>query len=279
MARRRSSNADDFFDACCGLFQILPPWTSIPGAIVVFLFPTWLFGRIQFPGFKEPPFLILGMILGGFGAIACLLGGFKSWQRRNRQQEFVGETVDLNWVNRLSWQEFEQQLASVYRQDGYLVEEFGGSGPDGGVDLRLTRGNERVLVQCKHWKSWKVGVPVVRELYGVLMAEGATKAILITSGRISGEAETFAEGKPMELVSGDELLVLLRRFQRKLAVSLGQPIPEAKAPAFQTVSTAPACPRCGEGMLIRVAKKGANAGGEFWGCPKFPRCNGTRPKA
>jgi restriction system protein len=277
MARRHSSRDETFLGVCLGLFELLHWSLSIPGAIIAFLVPTYFLGSISIPGLKGSPLLTLGIIMGGFGALACLAGGFKSWQRRNRQQAFVGETVDLGWVNRLSWREFERQLASVYRQDGYQVEECGGSGPDGGVDLRLTRGNERVLVQCKHWKSWKVGVPVVRELYGVQMAEGATKAIVITSGRISREAETFAEGKPMELVSGDDLLVLLRRFQRKLAVSLGQSVPEAMAPKLQSASTAPACPRCGEGMLLRVARKGANAGGEFWGCGKFPCCNGTRP--
>lgn len=276
MARRRRSPAEDLIEVCVSVFQVLPPWASILGAALAFGVPTYLFGRIQIPGLKDAPFQTVGMVVGGLGALACLVGGFKSWHRRNRQQSFVGDEVDLSWVNRLSWREFEQQLAEVYRQDGYSVEECGGNGPDGGVDLRLSRGQERVLVQCKHWKSWKVGAPVVRELYGVQMAEGADKAILITSGRISREASEFAEGKPMELVSGDDLLVLLRRFQRRLAVSLGQPVPEATVPAFQTVSTAPACPRCGEGMLIRVAKKGANSGGEFWGCCRFPSCKGTR---
>ena len=35
---------------------------------------------------------------------------------------------------------------------------------------------------------------------------------------------------------------------------------------------APACPKCGKPMLLRVAKKGANVGNEFWGCPDYPTC-------
>ncbi len=34
----------------------------------------------------------------------------------------------------------------------------------------------------------------------------------------------------------------------------------------------PACPKCGSKMILRTAKSGANAGGQFWGCPNFPRC-------
>lgn len=40
-------------------------------------------------------------------------------------------------------------------------------------------------------------------------------------------------------------------------------------------ATAPSCPKCGAIMLLRTAKSGANAGGQFWGCPNFPRCRTT----
>ncbi len=36
------------------------------------------------------------------------------------------------------------------------------------------------------------------------------------------------------------------------------------------------CPKCGASMLERVAGKGANKGGKFWGCSQFPQCRGTR---
>ena len=276
MARQRSSRNDSILDGCFGIFEMLPPWMCLPGAAVAFFIPTYLLGRVSIPGVKGQPFLQIGMALGGLSAIACLFGGFRSWKKRQRQQSFVGEQVDTGWVERLSWQEFEQQLAAVYRQEGYRVEECGGSGPDGGVDLRLTRGTERVLVQCKHWKSWKVGAPVVRELYGVQVAEGATKSILITSGDISREAFAFAEGKPMELVNGDDLQVLLRRFQRDLATSLGKVAPEPPKVVKAESASAPACPNCGGNMVLRVARKGANAGEEFWGCQQYPRCKGIR---
>ncbi|MBR5081453.1 MAG: four helix bundle suffix domain-containing protein [Bacteroidales bacterium] len=42
-------------------------------------------------------------------------------------------------------------------------------------------------------------------------------------------------------------------------------------------SYAPACPKCGKPMIKRVAKKGVNAGKEFWSCSLYPNCDGTRP--
>ncbi|MFY0665462.1 MAG: topoisomerase DNA-binding C4 zinc finger domain-containing protein [Natronospirillum sp.] len=32
------------------------------------------------------------------------------------------------------------------------------------------------------------------------------------------------------------------------------------------------CPRCGSGMVLRKASRGANAGKKFWGCSGYPKC-------
>ena len=40
--------------------------------------------------------------------------------------------------------------------------------------------------------------------------------------------------------------------------------------------SSPDCPKCSGGMTLRTARKGANAGGQFWGCLKYPKCNGTK---
>ncbi len=35
------------------------------------------------------------------------------------------------------------------------------------------------------------------------------------------------------------------------------------------------CPKCGSSMVLRKTKRGQNAGSEFWGCSKFPKCRGV----
>ena len=37
----------------------------------------------------------------------------------------------------------------------------------------------------------------------------------------------------------------------------------------------PACPLCKGLMVLRTAKKGSNAGSQFWGCAGYPKCKGT----
>ena len=39
----------------------------------------------------------------------------------------------------------------------------------------------------------------------------------------------------------------------------------------------PQCPKCGQPMVKRTARRGANAGSEFWGCSEFPRCRAILP--
>jgi len=45
-------------------------------------------------------------------------------------------------------------------------------------------------------------------------------------------------------------------------------IPEPAGPHEDTLI----CPRCGERLVLRVAKKGANAGKNFYGCSNYPKC-------
>ena len=49
---------------------------------------------------------------------------------------------------------------------------------------------------------------------------------------------------------------------------------QTKSASFEA-DQPPSCPRCNQTMVRRTAKKGRNAGGEFWGCPEFPKCRGV----
>lgn len=219
--------------------------------------------------------------------------------RRYQRRQLLESQRSIETLRALSWREFERLVGEAYRRQGYTVVERGGSGGDGGVDLELHRGPEKIAVQCKRWKTWTVGAPVVRELLGAMVAEGATAGIVVTSGRFTRDAIGFARGKPITLVDGPQLLALVQSVQTAIQTSVPPyagvppagpassqhlpaaeqpPAPAQSLPATQTaVATAPHCPACGTIMVRRTARKGVNAGQEFWGCPDYPRCRGTRP--
>ena len=48
------------------------------------------------------------------------------------------------------------------------------------------------------------------------------------------------------------------------------------APKAQAAPSAPRCPHCKKTMVVKVARSGARAGGDFWGCVDYPKCRGIR---
>ncbi|MGI0129094.1 MAG: restriction endonuclease [Thermoplasmata archaeon] len=66
----------------------------------------------------------------------------------------------------------------------------------------------KVVIQAKRYKH-TVGVSAVRDLFGTMSNEGASKGILVTTSGYGKSSFEFAEGKPLELLSGTHLLYLL----------------------------------------------------------------------
>lgn len=278
MARRRRTNlGDEMLDSLAQLFGVIHPAWSIPLAALFF------FGSVaafHLAG-VQPHLRVLAYLVGGLPAVTSLAAGVIGWVRHRERNRFFAQNVDLDRIRKTTWKEFERRVADVYRHQGFDVDEVGGGGADGGVDLRIRRAGEKALVQCKRWNLYKVGVKPVRELFGVMKAEGADRAILISSGVYTEEARRFAEGKPIDLVDGVRLTRMLREIQESATEERGSGnlvglhgLP-ASLPTTPT-SVAPKCPQCGMSMVERLARHGSNAGSRFWGCPGFPNCRGTR---
>jgi len=181
----------------------------------------------------------------------------------------VSEIPVIERIKRLSWPDFEHFVAETYRRQGFHVEHTGGAHPDGGYDLVILRDKASLLVQCKHWLAYHVGVPRVRELLGAIHKVGATGGVLVTTGIFTTPAKQFAKGEPIELLDGEALVKLL-------AVPTRQPQNDEPAVA---VGVPPECPKCGRRMVWRTAEKGRHLGKRFWGCPSYPRCRGMRQAA
>lgn len=283
MARKKkTSPLDDMID----LVALLPWWAGVAIAIIGYLVLHRMAVPVQI-GMSNPGQLGQVMTQTIFTTFATigqyivpligLMGAVLSFTRRKRKDALIADVVQSKNVSALdgiSWREFEMLVGEAYALRGYQVVETGGGGPDGGVDLVLTKGSEKFFVQCKQWKAFRVGVDVVRELYGVMAAEGAAGGFVVTSGRFTDDAKSFARGRNVELVDGAALFQMI-----KLA-KLSQPSHHAAknlhlVPANFEVQ--PTCPQCGSSMIKRTARKGVKAGDEFWGCSKFPVCRSVRP--
>lgn len=211
MARRREGLLDllVWFPWWVSVFLAAASWVAI-----VFLAP----GAVR-------EFPVAGQQLGqameriGWLPATALAGVFLvcAWvsRRQSRRKRGLLDTrTGTASIRSLSWREFEELVAEAFRREGYRVEENAKAGSDGGVDIRLLRNGELVLVQCKNWNRNRVGVGVVREMCGVMMDEGAAGVVIVCSGRFTRDAWNFAKGKPVRLVGGRALMEMIEGVRR-----------------------------------------------------------------
>jgi restriction system protein len=130
----------------------------------------------------------------------------------------VGENMEQGQnIAAMDWEEFEHLIRELFEKE---FAEGGGevnvtqSSRDGGIDAVIfdpdpLRGG-KIVVQAKRYTR-TVGVSAVRDLYGTVMNEGANKGILVTTSGFGPDAYDFAKDKPIQLLSGGNLLSLLEQ--------------------------------------------------------------------
>lgn len=137
--------------------------------------------------------------------------------------ENIDDSVNLAAID---WQDFENLIRELF------AEEFSSTGGevkvtqasrDGGVDAIVfdpdpIRGG-KIVIQAKRYTN-VVGVSAVRDLYGTVMNEGATKGILVTTSNFGNDAYEFAKGKPLTLLNGANLLALMEKHGHKAKIDI-----------------------------------------------------------
>jgi restriction system protein len=128
----------------------------------------------------------------------------------------------------MPWEDFEHLVRELFEKE-FLSR--GGevrvtqSSRDEGVDAvafdpdPISGG--KIVIQAKRYTR-TVGVSAVRDLYGTVMNEGASKGILVTTSDYGPDAHKFAAGKPLTLLNGGHLLHLLHRHGYSARISLAE---------------------------------------------------------
>lgn len=126
----------------------------------------------------------------------------------------------------MDWEDFEHLIREIFEK------EFSSNGGevkvtqasrDGGVDAIAfdpdpIRGG-KIVIQAKRYTN-TVGVSAVRDLYGTVLNEGATKGVLVTTSDYGPDSYTFANGKPLVLLNGANLLHMLEKHGHKAKIDL-----------------------------------------------------------
>jgi restriction system protein len=183
----------------------------------------------------------------------------------HKPEFWSAEVFDL-----IEWRRFEAVVELLFQQAGFETKSQS-HGADGGVDVwlysRHEPGKPASLVQCKHWQGKRVGVDKVRELRGVMAAQGVPRGQFATTSTFTPDAVAFASENGINLLDVSALMKL---------ISLRTPEQQA---ALLTVALEgeywrPTCVNCGTKLVERTPR---NGGANFWGCPTYPKCKTTMP--
>lgn len=126
----------------------------------------------------------------------------------------------------MDWKDFEHLVRQVFENEfstGGAEVRVTQASRDGGVDAIVhdpdpIRGG-KIVIQAKRYIN-TVEVAAVRDLYGTVMNEGATKGILVTTSQFGPDARKFAQGKPLTLIDGGNFLHLLERMGMRARIDL-----------------------------------------------------------
>jgi restriction system protein len=206
------SKPDDFFDrALIGLVTRVPAWTVAAIALLLYVG-----GGLVLPLALRWSTLLLveANVIGT--SLAALIGlGWLVVQMEARDRRHL-----LEWTSNLrllTAEEFEWLVGELFRREGWKVQETGRQdGPYGNIDLELTHGASRMIVQCKRWQSWLVGVDDIRGFAGTLLREGVrgSSGFFVTLSDFSQQARTEAEMTGITLIDGGDLHSRVERARR-----------------------------------------------------------------
>jgi restriction system protein len=126
----------------------------------------------------------------------------------------------------MDWEDFEHLIRELFEREFSVT---GGevrltqASRDRGVDAIAfdpdpIRGG-KFIIQAKRYNE-VVPVSAVRDLYGTMIAEGATKGILVTTSHFGRDSREFAKDKPITLIDGENLVYLFKKHGWNVQIAL-----------------------------------------------------------
>ena len=200
-----------------------------------------------------PRNLLVSIALGTLATLAHPFAFAAKAARRlfigSRQSAALAKIDTAQWTPELlkclEWRRFED-LCEAY---------FEAQGSDGAA----------LLVQCRPWSAHGVGIKPVRVLHAAMASANVPEGVLVTSGKFTQEARTFADKEKISLIDGAELIGKIGALEPEKALAL---LEVATQGDFLT----PTCPSC---AIKMISRKSTTHGRAYWGCRNYPGCKQT----
>lgn len=145
---------------------------------------------------------------------------YKSYEKRHKEEIRAEEAIrkkeerkikrrKYEYWSSLDPYEFEREIARLYKLNGFEAVVTKGSG-DGGIDIHLTQGEKKGIVQCKRYAK-KVGPGTIRDVYGTMVGGEFSFAKIVCPSGFSDKAYLFSKGKNIELVGLKRIMELVEK--------------------------------------------------------------------
>jgi restriction system protein len=166
------------------------------------------------------------------GLVAGPLSQVAPVQLNREDSRFVESQAVLAEINattnlaEIGWEEFEHLVRELFNEmfseNGAEVKVTQASS-DGGVDAIAfdpdpIRGGKFVIQAKRYTKV--VPVSAVRDLYGTMISEGASKGLLVTTAHYGRDSREFVKDKPISLIDGSNLVYLLEKYGHKVKIDV-----------------------------------------------------------
>lgn len=192
----------------------LPWWAGFVFAAIVYVFLKWVFPSVSGSSAVLKPLAVVAQSSAGLWALIFLVLASLSPLLAYRRRRRLDLEVSLATIRALPQRRFEQFAAEAFENEGYAVARCGNASQECGVDFTLRRGQEKVLVQCRRWRSATIDSVPLRALHDLMAAEQASGCAFVTTGGYDEDALQFAAGKPIRLIGGRELEKMLSDVKR-----------------------------------------------------------------
>jgi len=147
--------------------------------------------------------------LAPFAAVGALpvavIGCIAAWRQWHAPSAARVQAV-LQTTGAMPWRDVADLLERAWRAEGHEVQRTGG----GASDLRITKGEQSLLVAARRYKAASHGVEPLRELQAEVQRQGARAGVyVVLQGTVSEQARSFAQGNGLALLEGEALAALL----------------------------------------------------------------------
>jgi restriction system protein len=150
--------------------------------------------------------LVLPELYAAFFALPfAVIGGYAAWLAlRTPSAATVSKALEA--IGAMPWEDFRNAVEAAYRREGHTVSRLAGED----ADLELVKAGRTSLLACKRWRVARTGTEPLRQLHAARRKRDAQECIYLCAGEITDNARNFAAQNNIRIVSGAELVRLVK---------------------------------------------------------------------